>query len=320
MAEADLIKTLINRARLYKDGQTLIGPGDDAALIAGMTGGLAVSTDSYLEGSHYKSGWLEPAELAQRSLAASISDLAAMGALPRFYTLALTLNGNEPDGFIDAFGRGLGAAGKRYKIDLIGGDLTLGAIQSLSVTVMGSPTSGRVMQRRGANPGDGLWISGSLGGAAAGLALMQARGKDRSDLSLRFRTPEPRILLGTTLARMAIASAGIDISDGFLIDLSRLCRASNCGAKIDLKALPRDPRAQRVASLLNRKVDPFVLQGGEDYELMFSVPPSVEEAIGDLSTATEVALTRVGMITDSGHLEDRTGRRLEAKGWDPFSE
>jgi thiamine-monophosphate kinase len=320
MAEADLIKTLISRARRYQDGQTLIGPGDDAALIAGIPSGLVISTDSYLEGSHYQRAWLEPEELAQRCLAAALSDLAAMGALPRFYTLALTLAGDEDAEFIDAFGRGLGIMGARYKTDLIGGDLTRGATQGVCITVMGSPTNGRVTSRRGAHAGDGLWVSGNLGGSAAGLALLRQRGRDRSDLSLAFRLPQPRILLGSALARMAIASASIDISDGFLLDLSRLCSASACGARIDRSALPHDPRAGRIASLLNRKAETFVLEGGEDYELLFSVPPAMEEAIGDLSTATSVPLTRIGVITDSGRIEDQAGRPLEPKGWDPFSE
>jgi thiamine-monophosphate kinase len=320
MAEADLIKTLISRARRYQDGQTLIGPGDDAALIAGIPNGLVISTDSYLEGSHYQRAWLEPEELAQRCLGAALSDLAAMGALPRFYTLALTLAGDEDAGFIDSFGLGLGMMSERHKIDLIGGDLTRGMTQGICMTVMGTPTNGRVMQRRGARAGDGLWVSGSLGGSAAGLALLQERGKDHSDLSLTFRLPQPRILLGSALARMSIASAGIDISDGFLLDLSRLCKASGCGARIDRSALPYDPRVKRIASLLNHKAESFVLQGGEDYELLFSVHPAMEEAIGDLSVATSTPLARVGMITDSGRIEDQAGQRLEPKGWDPFLE
>jgi thiamine-monophosphate kinase len=149
---------------------------------------------------------------------------------------------------------------------------------------------------------------------------LNERGRDHSDLSLAFRLPQPRILLGSALARMAIASAGIDISDGLLLDLSRLCAASSCGARIDRSALPHDPRAGRIASLLNRKTETFVLYGGEDYELLFSVPPAMEEAIGDLSAATSVPLTRIGVITDSGCVEDQAGRPLEPKGWDPFSE
>ena len=243
MAEEDLVGILVNRARRHQDGQTLIGPGDDAALIAGMPSGLVISTDTYLDGSHYRRRWLDPGDIAQRCLGAALSDVAAMGAIPRFYTLSLTLVGDEGSGFVEALGDGLGLMSARHKIDLVGGDLTRGRVQGLCLTVMGSPTNGRVMRRRGATPGDGLWVSGNLGGAAAGLALLEAHGKDHSDLSLAFRSPKPRIILGSALARMAIASAGIDISDGLLLDLSRLCAASGCGARIDRAALPRDPRA-----------------------------------------------------------------------------
>lgn len=319
MAEAELLKTLISAARLYRDGQTELGPGDDGALILGLSGGLVISTDSYWEGSHYERRWLSAQDIAARCLAGALSDLAAMGALPRFYTLALTLRGDESEAWIADFGAELGRLAQHYKIDLIGGDITRAAVQGLTLTVMGSPSKGRVIRRSGARPGDGLWVSGTLGAAAAGLALLQqTRGPERSHLSQAFRRPKPRLLLGSALARMAIASAGIDISDGLLLDLSRLCEASKCGAIINLSALPEDPRNRRIGEMLNRRPLDFVLYGGEDYELLFSVPPSMEEALADLSSATDVPLTRIGVITDSGRVLDEKGKALMIRGWDPF--
>ena len=320
MAERDLIALLIQRARRHRDGQTLLGPGDDGAFIQGTPGGMVVSTDSYFEGSHYQSIWLDPEALGQRCLNAALSDLAAMGALPRFYTLALTLNGREPDDFIERLGHGLGRSAQKFKVDLIGGDLTQSKTQGLTMTVMGSPLQGRILRRTGALVGDEIWVSGQLGASAAGLAFLSHYPNDRSELTDGFRRVHPRIVLGTTLSRMGIASAGIDISDGLVLDLHRLCEASGCGARIDRRNLPVDPRAGRVAERLNESVDNYVLYGGEDYELLFCVPPAMTEALNDVSDATSVRLSRIGVMTDTGTIVDQSGALLPNRGWDPFKE
>jgi thiamine-monophosphate kinase len=320
MAETDLISVLVKQARRHKDGQTQLGPGDDGAFIRSVSNGLVVSTDSYLEGSHYRKAWLEPEQLAQRCLGAALSDLAAMGALPRFYTLALSLDGSEPDDFIHRLGTGLGVVAKQFKIDLIGGDITKSRQQGLTFTVMGSPMQGRVLRRHGAREGDEIWLSGSLGASAAGLAVLKNNANDKSQLSDGFRTVEPRILLGTTLTRMGIASAGLDLSDGLILDLYRLCRASQCGAVIDRKSLPVDPRVNRISEMMNEPSDQYVLYGGEDYELLFCVSPSMVEAMHDVSIATSVRLTRIGVITSGKQVTDRSGTVYPQRGWDPFME
>ena len=148
MTERALIDRLLRRARRHRDGQTVLGPGDDGALIQSLPGGLVISTDSYFEGSHYQSAWLEPEQLGERCLGAALSDLAAMGALPRFYTLSLTLSGRETEDFIERLGAGLGQTAQRYKVDLIGGDLTRASLQGLVITVLGTPLQGRVSSRR----------------------------------------------------------------------------------------------------------------------------------------------------------------------------
>ena len=320
MAESDFIAALTQRARRHRDGQTLLGPGDDGAFIQGMPGGMVVSTDSYFEGSHYQSSWLDPETLGQRCLNAALSDLAAMGALPRFYTLALNLSGQESHDFIGRLGLGLGRSAQEYKVDLIGGDLTHSKTQGLTLTVMGSPLQGRILKRTGAHVGDEIWVSGQLGASAAGVALLMTNPNDRTGLTDGFRTVDPRILLGTTLTRMGIASAGIDISDGLILDLYRLCSASKCGAEIDRKSLPIDPRVHRIADQLNEPADNYVLYGGEDYELLFCVPPAMTEALNDVSDATSVRLSRIGVITGSGQIVDQSGTLLPKRGWDPFKE
>jgi thiamine-monophosphate kinase len=318
--ETALIDDLIRRARRYRDGQTLTGPGDDGAVLAGLPGGLVVSSDCFVEGTHFKRPWLDPEDLATRCLGAALSDLAAMGAVPRFYTMDLVLRGDEDPLWLAAFADQLGSLGERFKIDLIGGDLTRGVVQMIGITVIGSPPNGRSTRRSGARPGDSLWVSGSLGGAAAGLAWLGAKSGDRSELSAAFRQPEPRILLGIALAKTRLASASIDLSDGLVMDLQRLCDASGCGAQLDRRRLPVDRRCGRICQELGGEPLDLALYGGEDYELLFSVAPAMQEAIGDLASATTVALTRIGMMTQGSGVVDETGAELERRGWDPFSE
>jgi len=319
MAEADLLERFLARARGHHDAQTLLGPGDDGAIIGGLPRGLVISTDSFVEGSHYQAGWLSPQDLAWRCMGASLSDLAAMGAHARFVTLDLCLRGDESQDFIDTFASAFGAATRAYSVDLIGGDLVRSDRQSMSLTVMGTPPGGRALRRRGAKAGDGIWVSGFLGGAAAGLGALQRKLRVSADDTIAFRRPEPRLLLGMTMARMNLAQCAIDTSDGLAMDLGRLCKASGLGAQLNTAAMPMHPRVRRIAQRLDQDPLNLALHGGEDYELLFGVSPAFEEAMGDLSDATGVPLTRIGQFCDEPGLRNERNEVLSNRGWDPFS-
>ncbi len=258
-----------------------MGVGDDAALLhphAGME--LAVSTDMLLEGRHFNAG-ADPRKLGHKSLAVNLSDMAAMGAAPRWATLAISLPAAD-EAWLDQFAKGFFALAERFGVELIGGDTTRGPL-CVCVTILGEVPSGLALFRAGAGPGDDIWVSGELGGAAIGLAR-----PDIAAAAKRLHEPEPRVDLGEHLR--GLASAAIDVSDGFAQDLGHVLERSAVGAMVRYADLPKFP----VADLeLQKKC---VLSGGDDYELVFTAPQGVRDAIAALSSELHLPLARVGSI------------------------
>ncbi len=291
--EFDLIARIAARSRSRPD--VLLGIGDDAALLASPPLGeaLCVCVDTLNAGVHFP---LEtaPFDIGWKALAVNLSDLAAMGARPRWATLALSLPDSDP-AFVDALIEGLLSLAAHHEVALVGGDTTRGPL-SLSVQAIGSVAPARALRRDGARAGDALYVSGTLGDAAAGLALVQGRlavADPGSAASLRTRLdrPTPRVALGLELA--GVARAGIDVSDGLLADLGHVLEASCVGAVIDLDALPT---STALRSLLPRAEQrwPLQLAGGDDYELVVS---GDAEHIEALPAFVRGELTRIGRIT-----------------------
>jgi thiamine-monophosphate kinase len=274
-----------------------LGVGDDAAVIAVAPGTeLAISVDMLVEGRHFLPG-ANAGDLGHKVLAVNLSDLAAMGALPRYALLAGALP--DPDeGWLAAFMRGFRALAERYEVDLIGGDTTRGP-RNLCVTVIGEVAAGRAITRSGARAEDDVYVSGMLGAAA--LAVRAQRGDIDLDartlarLAPRLDAPEPRVLLGRALA--GVASAALDLSDGLTGDLGHILAASACAATIRLAALPLDPA---VAALLDGPHRALALDcalaGGDDYELCFTAPPGQRQAVEAAARDGGVACTRIGRI------------------------
>jgi len=275
----------------------LLGIGDDAALLrpeAGMA--LAVTTDMLLEGRHFLPG-ADPRFLGHKALAVNLSDLAAMGATPRWVTLSLALP-TADEIWLNGFSAGLRALAARFEVDLVGGDTTRaaeGAGIGISITAIGEVPEAHALTRGGARPGDQIWVSGELGGAALGLAqvLGQVRldAPDAARMRARLERPEPRVELGERLR--GIASAAIDVSDGFAADLGHILERSGVAAVVHAHALPRDAVFEHVESTLATR---FVLAGGDDYELVFTAPPAEREVIASLATELGLALTCVGRV------------------------
>lgn len=291
--EFDLIARIAARSRSRPD--VLLGIGDDAALLASPPLGeaLCVCVDTLNAGVHFP---LEtaPFDIGWKALAVNLSDLAAMGARPRWATLALSLPDSDP-AFVDALIEGLLSLAAQHEVALVGGDTTRGPL-SLSVQAIGSVAPARALRRDGARAGDALYVSGTLGDAAAGLALVQGRlavADPGSAASLRARLdrPTPRVALGLELA--GVARAGIDVSDGLLADLGHVLEASGVGAVIDLDALPA---SLELRALLPRAEQrwPLQLAGGDDYELVVS---GDAERIEALPAFVRGELTRIGRIT-----------------------
>jgi len=298
-----------------------LGVGDDAALLAVSAGmQLAISTDMLVAGTHFFPD-ADPRKLGWKTLAVNISDLAAMGALPRWATLALALPKAE-DAWLAAFADGFFKCAGHYGVELIGGDTTRGPL-CLSVTIMGEVPAEKALRRDAAQPGDEVWVSGPLGGAALGLAALQGRVPlDETNLAHCLRaleTPQPRVALG--LALRGIAHAAIDLSDGLLADLGHILERSCCGAEIRLDAIPADAA---VAPYLTQDwAQDCLLAGGDDYELCFTAPAFCHDAILAIGAQLHLELAMIGSISEGDQLDlrDAQGRRVDhaKRGYDHFA-
>lgn len=268
----------------------VLGVGDDAALLDLLPGHELVATvDTLVEGVHFFTD-CSPAALGHKALAVNLSDLAAMGAEPAWALLALTLPAAD-DAWLAQFASGFASLARGFDVSLVGGDTCRGPL-AVSVTALGQVPRGQALRRSGAQPGDGVYVSGEIG--AAGLAVLARRGEITLPPALaahamqRLDYPQPRVALG--LALRSLASAAIDVSDGLLADLGHICAASGVGARLDLARLPLPNGALDVASRES------LLASGDDYELCFTVPPRHEPALSAVASNIGCAITRIGQI------------------------
>lgn len=283
-----------------------VGIGDDGAVLQPDPGlDLVTVVDTLVGGVHFPAD-IDAADLGYRSVAVNLSDIAAMGARPRWMTLALTLSEADPV-WLERFAQGLFEAGAANGVALVGGDTTSGDTIVVTVQITGDVTAGKALLRSGARPGDTVFVTGTVGDAAGGLELIRGDLRD-GVLSQRFLRPEARVRCGQQL--IDIASAAIDISDGLYGDLQKLLQASGAGAEISLEALPvSNALRQRFDEAKVRK---FALAGGDDYELCFTSSETVPATIDD------VPVTAIGTVTDSTELllRDASGIvRFEDSGY-----
>lgn len=289
----------------------VLGVGDDCTLLAPTPGHqLAVSVDTSVADVHFPRA-APAAAVGHRALAVSLSDLAAMGAAPRWCLMALTLD-DADDAWLEPFAQGFDSLCARAGIDLVGGDVTRGPL-SVSVTVHGEVPPGEALTRHGAHEGDLLAVTGSLGGGAGGLAAWQSGERSLDDpLLAAYLLPEPRLAAGQALR--GLASAAIDVSDGLLADLQHLCDASGLGAALELEALPL---AQGLVERLGEGALQAALSGGDDYELLVGLPEGALEAAQRALGALGVPLTVIGRFTATPGIQG-----VEANGpggWQHFS-
>ncbi len=315
IGEFEVIRRFFDRAPARA---ATLGIGDDCALLAPLDPHevLAVTTDMLLEGRHFFAD-VDPVSLGHKALAVNLSDLAAMGARPRAFTLALALP-EVDERWLEDFCRGLFAIADRHGCELIGGDTTRGP-RTVCVTAFGDVPPQAALRRDAAQPDDDLWVSGALGGAAW---AVWARGEGRvlaadDPARLRLDHPEPRVALGLSLRHLA--RAAIDLSDGLLGDLDHILDRSRVAAEVDWPAVPLFagldalPPAQQQA---------LALAGGDDYELLFSAPSENRLAIEAIGRRLDLPLARIGRILAGSGLtvHDARGRALtiERHGFDHF--
>jgi len=309
LGEFELIERFFTRPAR----RAALGVGDDCALIQptpGMT--LAVSSDMLIEGRHFVST-VAPERLGHKALAVNLSDLAACGARPLAFTLALALPGiDEP--FLDGFSRGLFALAEREGCELIGGDTTRGSL-AICITVLGELPAGSALLRSGARPGDDLWVSGTLGDAR--LALEVFRGTVALDepafRAVRQAMELPTARVGLGLALRGLATSAIDVSDGLVGDLGHILARSGVGAVVEIDTVPRSAvlAAQPVAMQHE-----CLLTGGDDYELLFTAMPDRRDAVAAAAANAAVVVTRIGHIEGGRALRvvDRQGDAVTSRG------
>lgn len=293
-------------------GDVVLGVGDDAALLQvphGMQ--LAVSVDTLIAGHHFPLD-TSPTAIGYKALAVNLSDMAAMGAKPAWVTLSLALPESDVT-FIEGFAKGFFALAQEYEVELVGGDTVRGPM-AFTVQVNGFIPTGQALLRNGAQAGDHIFVTGSLGDAGAGLRLKQ--GSDCSDenartiLIQRLEFPQPRIIEGMSLR--GIASSAIDISDGLLADLGHILESSGCGATLQLDALPRSTALQSCSGdeMENLRL---ALGAGDDYELCFTVPPHKVAELERVSAGWACGLTRIGEVVEGAGI-NLTGTHAESLG------
>jgi thiamine-monophosphate kinase len=299
----------------------ILGVGDDAALVDVSNGmDLAVSVDTMVSGTHFFPD-VNPENLGHKALAVNLSDMAAMGAMPYWAMLALTLPSVDHD-WLAAFAKGFFDLAQEFNVSLIGGDTTRGPL-TLTVTIMGEVPAGAALRRNGAKAGNDVWVSGYIGDAA--LAVAHRHGKlvlsedDYHEAVMRLYEPTPRVGLGQALRGMA--TAAIDVSDGLIADLGHICRLSGVGATVDLPAIPLSPiGARHLSSEAGRTA---IVAGGDDYELCFTAPANARESIAELTDMLGIPLARIGQIRRgkgvSLHGSDGKPMKIDGRGYDHFS-
>jgi thiamine-monophosphate kinase len=284
-----------------------------------------ISSDFLIEGVHFLSSY-PPKAIGYKALARAVSDLAAMGAEPLGFLLNLALPTGRTGQWLDGFLSGVNDAARRIRILLIGGDLATSEKVAVCVVVLGDGKPGRLIRRQGARPGDLIYVSGKLGAARLGLEIIRQRQDKRRDAPLLVAPhyyPQPRLKLGAWLADQRLATAMMDISDGLSIDLARLCEASQVGAILNAERLPIvgiPGQWRRRLNLAASEAQNYALNGGDDYELLFTVP---KRQVGKLRHPPgEIPLTCIGEITRNRRLllVDSAGHKtiLERGGWDHF--
>ncbi|MGB9628169.1 MAG: thiamine-phosphate kinase [Thermodesulfobacteriota bacterium] len=292
---------LINRIRKWmttSDPSLIQGIGDDVAVIKMGEKTLLATTDILIEEVHFQRKWIDPYRLGNKALMVNLSDISAMGGIPKYILISLGLPKNLPLSFFTAFYRGLKDGTKRFGISLIGGDTSLSEKIIINICLLGEAGKKGPILRKGAKVGDDLYVSGTLGDSSLGLKILKKEGlKGRPQkLIEKHLLPLPRITLGQRIAQQGLATSMIDVSDGLLIDTKHLLEESNVGARIWLSRIPLSSLYRKWIRLYSKDPYHLALSGGEDYELLFTSPPEARKAISKLASTLKIPITCIGEI------------------------
>jgi len=311
--ETDVLKELKERFKSSSE-DVLIDIGDDCAAIrSGVNNLLLISTDSLVEDVHFLKPYFKPEEIAKKSVAVSISDIASMGGRPKFILSTIGFPKCSDRKLMNGLLQGIKGSCELYNVDLIGGNVTTSKKLFLNITVIGQIEKDRVVRRSGAEADDLVFVTGNLGDSALGLKVLQSEEKieDKSIINAH-KDPQPRIEVGRELSGSGLASSMIDVSDGLLIDLERITTEQGVGAKIYTQNIPL---SASYLSLISRfEEDPLKLAvtGGEDYELLFTSPPDCRDRIKELEISTGIRISEIGVIVREKKIKlfDKGGNTL----------
>jgi len=319
LGEFGLIDLLAKMAA-GRDERLIIGIGDDAAAWQGDTSIQLATVDSFIQDVHYPSGMASWQETGWKSLAVNLSDIAAMGGLPRYALVSLALPPETELDDVTALYTGMLELAKKYGVTIVGGDISSAPLVVISITVLGSSPQKKILTRSSAKPGELIAVTGHLGAAAAGLEMLTKKLKLDPPATTRFKQaffkPTPRIAEGQLLLEQGVKTA-IDISDGLLADLGQIGKASQVGAKIEADRVPVEPL---VKAALDDKALELALAGGEDYELLFTAGAEIMEKV---KQAAACPVTVIGKITAGRGVTVFDGKgkplKLDKAGWEHFS-
>jgi thiamine-monophosphate kinase len=308
LSERELVARIQSRLA-PSPGWLVVGIGDDAAVLEPERNKLEVITvDALVEGVHFDRRFTPPAAIGHRALAVNLSDLAAMGAEPRWALLSLALPPALPCADFDGMIDGLAALARRHRVHVVGGNLTrsTGPLM-LDITAAGSVKRRQVLQRSGARPGDLVFVTGAVGAAAAGLQLLSSDPSASDSCVSRYLQPEPRVREGLLIARNRAATACMDLSDGLADGLHRIAEASGVGMTIDADLLPLDQAARTWFDAHGGDAIGHALTGGDDYELVFTARPNRVGRLKALRLHGSVPFTKIGVCTEYGNVTLRNG-------------
>lgn len=315
-------------AGLPQSADVIVGVGDDAAVLdIGCDELLVATCDAQVEDTHFRLRHTSPYDIGRRALAVNLSDIAAMGARPRFALISLLMPPSLDVAVLDGIYEGLREEAAQFGVALVGGNIARNAERLIiDITLLGTGTRNKLLRRDNAKPGEVVMVTGSLGSAAAGLLVLENEqlavkmpAENLVGVLAALHTPTPRVAVGQWLAQHDVTT-GMDVSDGLAADLSHICKASGVGVQIEAGLLPMRPEAVTLAILAGREPEDLALFGGEDYELVFTVPADHADVLThELFVATGVNATAIGTVCEGSAMTlFRQGKPspLRSTGWD----
>ncbi len=292
----------------------VVGIGDDTAAINIEPDTVLLTTvDTQVEGVHFKRGFITPEQLARKSVAVSVSDIAAMGGVPKYILSTVGFTELVDEAYLDRLLKGYSTAESEFGVRLVGGNLSKSPCLFIDVTVLGEIEPQHIVKRLGAKTGDEIYASGTLGDSALGLRMLLENGERDEYLVERYTKPNPRVELGHMLATRHIPTAMIDLSDGLLLDLERLTVNNGLGAEINLNSIPLSPEYKTHIDKYSDTTYGPAISGGEDYELLFAAPSDRSRDIEAISADLGIGITHIGHVTDGNELSvlDLSGNKID---------